>query len=129
LDFGLAHSDARWSDTDAGAATVEMTLPGTISGTIGYMSPEQAQGLGGDARSDVFSFGCIVYEALTHRRAFEGRSVIETLRQTIASDPAPLRDVSPDAPAELQPLMSRCLAKDPNARYANMREVAVELRR
>ena len=106
------------------------TDPGTVMGTVGYMSPEQAQGKINeiDHRSDIFSFGCILFEAATRRRPFEGESVIQSLHKLIY-EPAPLiKDFSASAPADLQRIIRRCLAKDPEQRYQSIKEVAIELK-
>jgi hypothetical protein len=96
-------------------------------GTVGYMSPEQAQGKAVDQRSDIFSFGCILYEAATGKRAFEGDSAIDTLHKIIYSTPAPVTDLNPDLPADLQRIIRRCLAKEPEKRYQTIRDVANDL--
>ena len=91
------------SSTSSDMATAimpEPSQPGTVLGTVGYMSPEQAQGKTGDIdhRSDIFSFGCILFEAVTGRRAFAGADAVETLNKIIREPPVPITDVKPDAP-------------------------------
>jgi serine/threonine-protein kinase len=106
------------------------STPGAIMGTVGYMSPEQAQGKTKeiDQRSDIFSFGCILFEAATGRKPFEGDSVVKSLHQVIY-EPAPLvTELNASAPAELQRIVRRCLAKDPDERYQSIKEVAIELK-
>nr|ART40510.1 L753 [uncultured bacterium] len=106
------------------------TDPGTVMGTVGYMSPEQAQGKTDeiDHRSDIFSFGCILFEAATRHRPFEGESVIQSLHKLIY-EPTPLiKDFNATAPADLQRIIRRCLAKDPEQRYQSIKEVAIELK-
>jgi serine/threonine-protein kinase len=106
------------------------TSPGLIMGTIGYMSPEQAEGKTKeiDQRSDVFSFGCILFEACTGKKPFEGESVIKSLHMVVY-EPAPLiADLNPSAPPELQRIVRRCLAKDPDERYQSIKDVALELK-
>jgi serine/threonine-protein kinase len=134
LDFGLAklvenRSTAITSEDDA---TVMMparplSVVGAVMGTVGYMSPEQAQGKPVDQRSDIFSFGCILFEAATGRRPFEGESAIDTLHKIIYSSPAQVRDFNPDAPADLQRVIRRCLEKDPQKRYQTIRDVINDL--
>ena len=105
-------------------------LSGVIMGTVGYMSPEQAQGKTKeiDQRSDIFSFGCILFEACTGKKPFEGDSIVKSLHSLIY-EPAPqVRDLNPSAPVELQRIIRRCLAKDPEQRYQSIKEVAIELK-
>src|SRR5438067_8948575 len=92
------------------------------------MSPEQARGGSVDQRTDIFALGCILYEMASGKRAFQGASAIDTLHQVIHADPAPLREVAPAAPAELQRIVKKALAKDPDARYQSAREMATDLR-
>jgi serine/threonine protein kinase/Tfp pilus assembly protein PilF len=136
LDFGLAKlieqrpiSGADSSEL-ATAVMPQHSTPGAIMGTVGYMSPEQAQGKATeiDQRSDIFSFGCILFEAATGKKPFEGDSVVKSLHMVIY-EPAPLlADLNPNTPAELQRIVRRCLAKDPDDRYQSIKEVAIELK-
>ena len=96
-------------------------------GTVGYMSPDQAQGKAVDQRSDIFSFGCILYEAATGSRPFEGDSAIDTLHKIIYSTPTPVTDLKPELPADLQRIIRRCLAKEPDKRYQTIRDVVNDL--
>lgn len=99
-------------------------------GTVGYMSPEQAQGKTKeiDQRSDVFSFGCILFEAATGKKPFEGDSIIKALHMVVY-EPAPtITDFNPTAPADLQRIVRRCLQKDADDRYQGIKEVAIELK-
>ena len=139
LDFGLAKlveptnrsniaSDSAESDTLL-ISLPQHSTPGMVLGTLGYMSPEQAQGRvkNVDHRSDIFSFGCLVYEAATMHRPFEADSAIDTLHK-IVYEPAPLiRNFNPSAPSNLQRIVRRCLAKDPQERFQNIRDVVLEL--
>ena len=115
LDFGLAKI---LSDDSAADAT--RTMAGTVLGTAAYMSPEQAQGRPADARSDVFSFGAVLYEMLTGNRAFGGTSMLETLSAVVHDDPPPS-----DSPA--WDVLRRCLAKQPQQRFQTMAEVRAAL--
>jgi serine/threonine protein kinase len=94
------------------------------------MSPEQAQGKINeiDHRADIFSFGCILYEAITRRKAFEGKDAIDSLNKIIREQPAPIATMAADAPADLQRIVRRCLAKDPEDRYQTIKDVAIEIK-
>ncbi len=128
LDFGLAKLQEPVASVESAATAVKLTEPGMILGTTAYMSPEQAQGLPVDERSDIFSFGCILYECITHRRPFGGVSKVDTLHQIIHTAPKPLADAAPNVPSHLQWIVRKCLAKDPNDRYQTMKDVAIDLR-
>jgi TolB-like protein/cytochrome c-type biogenesis protein CcmH/NrfG len=99
-------------------------------GTVGYMSPEQAQGKTSeiDQRSDIFSFGCILYEAVTGKRPFEGDSIVKSLHMVIYESAPSITELNPSAPADLQRIVRRCLAKDPDERYQTIKDVAIELK-
>ncbi|MGH9822982.1 MAG: protein kinase domain-containing protein [Blastocatellia bacterium] len=138
LDFGLAKlvesseqkSDRQQSNEleEAATAMMDKTRPGMVMGTVGYMSPEQVQGKPVDQRSDIFSFGCILYEAVTRSRPFSGDSVIDSLHKIVYSQPAPVREVNPGAPTEVQRIIRKCLAKDPAERYQSTKDTAIDLR-
>src|SRR5205814_10210658 len=101
------------------------TGEGAILGTVAYMSPEQAQGLKLDARSDIFSFGSVLYEMVTGRRAFEGARKISTLSAILHKEPPPAHDFIPASPRDLEKIVARCLRKDPNRRFEHMADVTV----
>ncbi len=134
LDFGLAkllETRPESADESGEAATammpVQHSTPGVVMGTVGYMSPEQAKAKPVDQRSDVFSFGCLLYEAATGHKPFDGDSPFDTLHK-IVYDPAPaISDHNPAAPAELQRIIRKCLAKEPAKRYQTIRDVANDL--
>jgi eukaryotic-like serine/threonine-protein kinase len=136
LDFGLAKLTEPLtpeSMTSHEEATTELlsrplSTPGLVMGTVGYMSPEQAQGHPVDHRSDIFAFGCLLYEAATGQRAFESESTIDTLHKIVHTPARLVRDINPSAPADLTRIVRRCLAKDPDDRYQSIREAAIELR-
>src|SRR5438552_655643 len=138
LDFGLAKLiEPQQSSSTSGAPSEQATAilqqhstPGVVLGTVGYMSPEQAQGKTKevDHRSDIFSFGCILYEALTGRKAFAGKDPIDTLNKIIREPFTPITDLRPEVPNHLQRIVRRCLAKDPEDRYQTIKDVAIELR-
>jgi formylglycine-generating enzyme required for sulfatase activity/tRNA A-37 threonylcarbamoyl transferase component Bud32/dienelactone hydrolase len=134
LDFGLAKLVERGSagaQTTDSTATAETALPrtrdGVILGTVAYMSPEQAQGNPVDARSDVFSFGSVLYEMLAGRRPFEGDSQLQTLASILRDPPAPLASVRRDVPPDLENIVRRSLEKHPEDRYPTAQEMATEL--
>ena len=137
LDFGLAKlieragpqpdPDDKFSQIATAVMPVQHSTPGVVMGTVGYMSPEQAQAKPVDQRSDIFSFGCLLYEAVTGHRAFAGDSVVDTLHKII-HDPAPaITDFNPSAPPELQRVIRKCLAKEPEKRYQTIRDTANDL--
>ena len=126
LDFGLAK--LRETPQRDDGATAKRTDPGTVMGSAGYMSPEQAAGRPVDHRTDIFSLGCILYESISGRRAFAGESSIDTLHKIIHDDPLPLRDLAPDLPPELQRIVRKSLAKDPDERYKSAKDLAIDLR-
>jgi eukaryotic-like serine/threonine-protein kinase len=118
LDFGLA----KVQPAGAVETTVTQTQAGQILGTAGYMSPEQVQGQPVDARSDIFSFGAVLYEMLSGRRAFDSETAIATMAAILHIEPGPL-----EAPPELARVITRCLRKSPADRFQNMAEVITAL--
>lgn len=127
LDFGLAKSMMPAMADASVLSTLAKTGEGTILGTVGYMSPEQASGKAVDFRSDQFSFGSIMYEMLSGKRAFSRDTNVQSLSAIIQDDPEPLQTLSPQAPAPLRWIIDRCLSKDPAERYASTRDLAREL--
>lgn len=136
LDFGLAKLTEAQPMLGSGSSEIatailqQQSTPGVVMGTIGYMSPEQAQGKTReiDHRSDIFSFGCILFEAVTGQKAFAGSDAIDSLNKIIR-EPAPsLSEHNPSAPVDLQRIVRRCLAKDPDERYQTIKDVALELK-
>ncbi|MBA2528123.1 MAG: protein kinase, partial [Pyrinomonadaceae bacterium] len=137
LDFGLAKLVEQPPPVPGGnsseiatALMPQHSTPGTVMGTVGYMSPEQAQGKTKeiDQRSDIFSFGCILFEAVTGRKPFDGESVIKSMHMVVYEPAPPLTDFNPSAPPELQRIVRRCLAKDPEERYQTIKDVTIELK-
>src|SRR5262249_47791899 len=120
LDFGLAKMEAAAGCDDT---VTDVTRAGMILGTAAYMSPEQAKGRAVDARSDIFSFGVLLYEMVSGRRAFKGDNAISTIAAILHQEPRPLREVAAGVTAELEDLICRCLAKDPAERFPNMGDV------
>ncbi len=123
LDFGLARSVAAAGD----AATIANTSPGLVMGTVGYMAPEQARGLPVDHRADIFAFGCVMYELLAGRRAFERQSAADTISAILKEDPAPLSGANLAVPPALERVVQRCLEKDPGERFQSARDLAFAL--
>src|SRR5437762_8904216 len=118
LDFGLARQNVGESLESGGSKIETLAVPpgeptveGTILGTVGYMSPEQASGRPVDYRSDQFSFGLIVYEMLARRRAFQRPTAVQTLSAIISEEPVPLSSIRPGIPPALQNFVARCLSK------------------
>ena len=138
LDFGLAkHVEADGpapDDPHSDAKTVQMhaalSTPGTVMGTAGYMSPEQARGAARlDQRSDIFAFGCLLYEAATGgQQAFPGETAVDSMYKILRSQPTPVSEFNPAAPPDLQRVIRRCLKKDPEDRYQTIKDVAIEIR-
>ena len=123
LDFGVAKLRA---DLAPPGAEPDSAPSAGVIGTVGYMSPEQVQGKPLDPRTDIFSFGCVLYEAITGRRAFQGTTSFETLKRILAEEPEPI--VEPLPHVQLQPMIRRCLAKNPDDRYQSMRELSHDMR-
>jgi eukaryotic-like serine/threonine-protein kinase len=128
LDFGLAKLTApEISAADETQTRTAHTEEGTIVGTAAYMSPEQAQGKPVDARSDIFSFGAMLYEMICGRRAFQGANTMSTLAAILEKAPAPLAERDSRIPRELERVVMRCLRKDPERRFQTMADLRVEL--
>jgi Tol biopolymer transport system component len=130
LDFGLAKLDERAPSSEGPTviAGAPQTEPGTVMGTVGYMSPEQAAGQPLDFRTDQFSFGSILYEMATGNRAFQRKTGVETLAAILRDDPVPVAESNPAAPAPLRWIIERCLAKEPDDRFASTRDLARDLK-
>ncbi len=130
LDFGLAKLAEPFSEAASQLPTAAAlgTRPGMVLGTVGYMSPEQASGEPLDFRSDQFSFGAILYEMATGKRAFQRNTAAETLSAIIREEPQPITSVNPEAPTPLRWVVERCLSKDPEERYAATRDLARDLK-
>jgi serine/threonine protein kinase/Tol biopolymer transport system component len=132
LDFGLAKltemKETTPDITDAPTLGADLSREGSVVGTAGYMSPEQVQGRGVDHRSDIFSFGCLLYEAATRRRPFAAETGIETMHKILNEKPVPVEEINQKVPAELRRLIRRCLAKNPEQRVQSIKDLALELR-
>lgn len=145
LDFGLAKSVPTFAGTGAGISGATPSTPtvtiaelsspskgltqqGTIVGTFQYMAPEVLQGAEADARSDIFSLGCVLYEMVTGRRAFEGKSQLSVLTGILEKDPDPISQVQPTSPAALDHVVKTCLEKNPEERFQTAHDVKVQLK-
>ena len=126
LDFGLAKL-AETEAGDSGPTRTALTESGAVMGTTAYMSPEQAEGKKLDARSDIFSFGAVLYEMVTGRRAFAGESTAATLGNILHLEPKPIGEIRGDVPPELEKLITRCLRKDPQRRAQHMADIKIAL--
>jgi serine/threonine protein kinase len=126
LDFGLARIDNASVAEDAETVLIK-TQKGQIVGTPAYMSPEQAEGKEVDHRTDIFSFGVVMYEALTGERPFKGNSYAALVSELLKSEPKPIAELKPEIPFLLARLVMRCLSKERRHRYQTMREVRVVL--
>ncbi|HWW62589.1 MAG TPA: protein kinase, partial [Thermoanaerobaculia bacterium] len=128
VDFGLAKlidPTGGWDPIGADSPTLRaLTQNGEMIGTPGYMSPEQVTGKPLDQRTDIFSFGCILHEAVARRRPFDAESFVDTLYKILHEPVPPI----PNAPAELQRIVQKCLAKEREQRYHSIRDVALDLR-
>ena len=146
LDFGLAKPAAailgKPASSDKGHLTPStptmnltalgtvgaLTQQGSIVGTFQFMAPEVLQGQEADVRSDIFSFGCVLYEMITGKRAFEGKSQISVASAILEKDPEPISKIQPMVPAAVDHVVQECLAKDPEARWQNAADIARQLR-
>ncbi|HTY41703.1 MAG TPA: serine/threonine-protein kinase, partial [Thermoanaerobaculia bacterium] len=136
LDFGLAKLAATPPETAVSQATSlptalqqsqPLTTRGTILGTFQYMAPEQLEGRDADGRSDIFAFGCVLYEMLTGRKAFTGASQASLIGSIMNSDPAPISSIQPMIPASLDRIVKGCLAKEPEHRWSTAHDVMLQL--
>ncbi|MCA1624020.1 MAG: serine/threonine-protein kinase, partial [Acidobacteria bacterium] len=133
LDFGLAKltEKNKVADSDAEAETRALvnTNPGAIMGTAAYMSPEQARGLKVDARTDIWSLGCVLYEMLSGHKPFTGATPTDIIVAVVNKEPPPISSYAPDVPAELAWIVSKSLQKETDARYQTAKEFLADLRR
>jgi Tol biopolymer transport system component/predicted Ser/Thr protein kinase len=132
LDFGLAKLTEPGVPSGPGELAATQTLEartqeGTIVGTVAYMSPEQAQGKPVDARSDIFSFGAVLYEMVSGRRAFQRNSQASTIAAILRDEPQPISQTATGTPRDLEKIIARCLRKDPARRFQGMPDVQVAL--
>jgi serine/threonine protein kinase len=129
LDFGLARADPAGPPATSSADTEDLlSSDGAVLGTIGYMAPEQARGDRTDARSDIFAFGAILYEMLSGRRAFRGKTSLAVLAAILAPEETDLSGLPGGAPPTLAAIVRRCLEKDPERRLSSAHDLALQLR-
>ncbi len=132
LDFGLAKPASTVITGSSSQSLVTMSRPltteGTIVGTFQYMSPEQIEGKEADARSDIFALGAVLYEMVTGKRAFDGKTMASTIAAILAAEPKPISAVQPMSPPLLDHTVKTCLAKDPDDRFQTAHDVQVNLR-
>jgi len=132
LDFGLAKLKAPSAQPGADLSALSTqdpsTTPGAVMGTLPYMAPEQLEGKEADARTDLFAFGCVLYEMLTGRRAFAGKTKASVISAIMTSEPAPVTSLQPVTPPALERLVTACLAKDPDERRQSAHDLAEDLR-
>ncbi len=126
LDFGLAKSTTTAGENTATIAS-PATVPGVVMGTVGYMSPEQVRGGTADIRSDIFSFGAILYEMIAGQRAFRGDSSIETMNAILKEDPPEISTAAKNISPAMERLIRRCLEKSPEERFQSARDLAFAL--
>src|SRR5262245_11709672 len=129
LDFGLAKTAGAMLGRDPTRApsASDLTIPGTILGTVQYMAPEQIEGKEADARTDIFAFGAMFYEMIAGRKAFEGGSEASVMAAILEREPPPLSSVQPLAPPIVDRIVGACLAKDPDERWQTARDLLREL--
>src|SRR5438128_1508452 len=128
VDFGLAKMQPTATDDTRSPTAVADSAAGSVVGTVSYMSPEQVEGRPVDARSDIFSFGSMLYEALTGKRPFDSRTPVDTMHAIAHSEPRSLGESGRALPPDLQRIVARCMAKAPEDRYQSIKEAAIELR-
>ena len=127
LDFGLAKMQTEPVGEDTETLPDPLTGAGMIVGTPHYMAPEQVEGKPVDARADIFALGCVLYESITGNKAFGGNSAASAIASILKDDPAPLTEFSSAVPPALDRVIKRCLAKDPEARWQNVRDLKYAL--
>jgi serine/threonine protein kinase/Tol biopolymer transport system component len=129
LDFGLAKLTRPEEQSGAAdAATVQaITEPGLVMGTVGYMSPEQVRGKAADPRSDLFSFGAILYEMISGKRAFHGETTADTMSAILKEEPPELSETARNVPPGLERIVRHCLEKNPAQRFQSARDLAFDL--
>ncbi|MBA4184904.1 MAG: protein kinase, partial [Acidobacteria bacterium] len=130
LDFGIAKLTEKRNETDSEAATAIMvqTSPGMIIGTAAYMSPEQARGKQIDARTDIFSFGVMLYEMLAGKPPFDGENAMDVIGSILNKEPVPVRRQMPEVPQEIERIINKALRKDREERYQTAKDFLSDLK-
>ena len=133
LDFGLAKLTEKSGQSNLAGSEVatmvrERTRPGTVVGTVDYMSPEQARGQVLDQRTDIFSLGIVLYEMAAGRRPFAAATSVDTLVSILEKEPPPLDEYAPEVPAEFQRIISKALRKDREERYQTIKDLLIDLK-
>jgi len=128
LDFGLAKQQAPAGGDNSATVAMSLSQPGTVMGTVGYMSPEQVRAETVDARSDIFSFGCVLFEMLAGQRAFQARTGVETMTAILNADPPEIDAERAKLPPALMTIVRRCLEKRPEQRFQSAADLAFALR-
>src|SRR5215471_9980648 len=125
---GMTPSTPTMTLADLSSPSKGLTQRGTVVGTFQYMAPEVLQGADADARSDIFSLGCVLYEMVSGRRAFEGKSQLSVLTGILEKDPGPVSQVQPTSPAALDHVVKTCLEKNPEDRFQTAQDVKLQLK-
>jgi Tol biopolymer transport system component len=128
LDFGLAKSETVQISQDDLTHQKALTSEGTILGTFQYMAPEQLEGSAAGPRTDIFGLGCVLYEMITGKRAFDGKTRTSLIAAIVGGSPRPLTELAPLTPPALEHVIARCLEKDPDDRWQSARDIAEELK-
>jgi eukaryotic-like serine/threonine-protein kinase len=134
MDFGLAKAVSPSNSSSPGLAQTladpsrPLTAQGMVVGTFQYMAPEQVEGKGTDARSDVFALGAVLYEMITGKRAFEGKTAASTIAAILAAEPIAASSIQPMTPPALEHLIKTCLAKDPDERFQSVHDAKLQLK-
>lgn len=129
LDFGLAKLIRSAFDSVHEAQTLDVTIPGMIMGTLGYMSPEQLRGQAVDERTDIWSLGAVLYELITGEAAFAALTPTDTMVAVLEREPRPMRSFRQDVPEELARIVGKMLSKDRDERFQTVKDVAIDLKR
>ena len=128
LDFGLAKSAAGKARADDATLTIALTEEGVVVGTPQYMAPELYAGVEGGVNADIFGYGCVLYEMVTGKRAFDGKTRVSVVASVTRAEPPPMSAIMPVTPAALERLVKGCLVKNPDERYQSLWDVLIDLK-